>query len=160
MGKREKIVKGLWILFRAGMVIFISSGAYADLTKQDIEEIRKIVKEGITIVKDEVQTLRREVQKEFGYVNQRIDNVNQRMDDVEKSINRRIEDVRGLLYVILADIFVLVGFVLWDRRTALASAVKKASELEEREERIERALKEFALKEPRLAESLRYAGIT
>jgi hypothetical protein len=49
----------------------------------------------------------------------------------------------------------LMGFVLWDRRTALAPAIKKSKELEEREELLERALKEFAKQEPRLAEVLR-----
>ncbi|MEW6605824.1 MAG: hypothetical protein AB1414_00035 [bacterium] len=144
----QKIIKGLLTLFVMGIVIFSSSGVYADLTKQDIEEIRKIVKE-------EVQALREEMQKEFGYVNKRIDDVNKRIDDV----NKRIDDVRSLLYVMLAGIFTLVGFIIWDRRTAISPAVKKMNELEEKEEKISRALKEFALREPRLAESLRYAGV-
>ncbi|MEW6605825.1 MAG: hypothetical protein AB1414_00040 [bacterium] len=137
----QKIIKGLLTLFVMGIVIFSSSAVYADLTKQDIEEIRKIVKE-------EVQALREEMQKEFGYVNKRIDDV-----------NKRIDDVRNLLYVMLAGIFTLVGFIIWDRRTAISPAVKKINELEEKEEKISRALKEFALREPRLAESLRYAGV-
>jgi hypothetical protein len=33
--------------------------------------------------------------------------------------------------------FALVGFVLWDRRTALAPAVKKMEMLEEREGRLQ-----------------------
>lgn len=137
----QKIIRGLLTLFVMGIVIFSSNGVYADLTKQDIEEIRKIVKE-------EVQALREEMQKEFGYVNKRIDDV-----------NKRIDDVRSLLYVMLAGIFTLVGFIIWDRRTAISPAVKKINELEEKEEKISRALKEFALREPRLAESLRYAGV-
>ncbi|MEW6618084.1 MAG: hypothetical protein AB1422_01820 [bacterium] len=52
-----------------------------------------------------------------------------------------------------------IWFVLWDRRTALAPAVKKAKELEEREERIEKALKEYAIQQPKLAAVLREVGI-
>ncbi|MEW6618391.1 MAG: hypothetical protein AB1422_03400 [bacterium] len=107
----SKIIRRLLTLFVMGIVIFSSSGVYADLTKQDIEEIRKIVKE-------EVQALREEMQKEFGYVNKRIDDV-----------NKRIDDVRSLLYVMLAGIFTLVGFIIWDRRTAISPAVKKINEL-------------------------------
>ena len=36
--------------------------------------------------------------------------------------------MRNFLYVILAGMFALVGFVIWDRRTALAPAVKKVEE--------------------------------
>ncbi|MEW6620169.1 MAG: hypothetical protein AB1422_12690 [bacterium] len=129
-----------------------TSVAYADLTKQDIEEIRKIVRE--------------EIQREIVYVNQRIDNLetslNKRIDDINKRIddtNKRIDDLKDLLYVILAGMFALAGFVIWDRRTALAPAVKKAKELEEREERIEKALKEYAIQQPKLAAVLREVGI-
>ncbi len=56
--------------------------------------------------------------------------INNRIDDV----NKRIDDLRNLIYVVLAGIFALIGFVLWDRRTTLAPAVRKNRELEEREE--------------------------
>ena len=42
--------------------------------------------------------------------------LDKRFDDMGK----RIDDTKGLLYAILAGIFVLIGFVLWDRRTTLA----------------------------------------
>ncbi|MBU1487012.1 hypothetical protein KKH56_03035, partial [bacterium] len=63
------------------------------------------------------------------------------------------------LYVILAGMFALVGFVVWDRRTALAPAVKKVEALEEREKTIERILKEYALKEPKLAAVMRNVAL-
>lgn len=60
---------------------------------------------------------------------------------------------------ILAGIFALISFVLWDRRTALAPAVRKVEVLEKKEESLERVLKEFAMKEPRLTEALKAAGV-
>ena len=57
-----------------------------------------------------------------------------RLDEGQKAINNRIDDLRNLIYVVLAGIFALIGFVLWDRRTTLAPAVRKNRELEEREE--------------------------
>ena len=53
----------------------------------------------------------------------------------------------------------MIGFVIWDRRTALAPAIRKNRELEEREERLEKALREYARKEPALAEALRNVGL-
>ncbi|MEW6097049.1 MAG: hypothetical protein AB1567_11095 [bacterium] len=112
--------------------------AYADLTKQDIEEIRKIVKE-------EVNDLRQEM-------NIRIDDVNKRIDDMRHII------LSGFA-VLFAGMFALISFVLWDRRTALAPAVKKAKELEEREEKMEKALKKYAIQQPKLAAILKEVGI-
>ena len=48
---------------------------------------------------------------------------------------------------------------LWDRRTAFAPAIRKNQELEERENKVESALKEYAEKEPRLKEALKHAGL-
>ncbi len=104
--------------------------ASADLTKQDIEEIRKVVKE------------------EIHYVNIRIDDT-----------NRRIDDTKTLLQVLIGGIFVFFGFVLWDRRIALDPAIRKTKELEKKEEKIEKVLKEYAFREPKMAEVLKLAGL-
>jgi len=85
--------------------------------------------------------------------------VNQRIDDLNQSLSRRIDDVMNLLYVVIAGMFGLIGFVIWDRRTALAPAIRINKELEEREERIEKALREYAKKEPGLAEVLKNLGL-
>lgn len=125
--------------------IFLNHPAYADLSKQDIEEIRKIVKE------------------EIQYIDKRIEGVDKRIDDLRQEMNTRIDDLKDLMLtgfgILFAGMFALVGFVLWDRRTALAPAVKRVKELEEREDRLEKAIKEFAWKEPRLAQALRAVGL-
>lgn len=94
---------------------------------------------------------------------QRIDNVQttlgQRIDDT----NRRIDELRQFLFwgfgVTIAGMFALVGFVIWDRRSALAPAIRRIEELQEREERVEAALREYAAKSPELAESLKKMGL-
>ena len=78
---------------------------------------------------------------------------------MNNSINARIDDMNNLMLwgfgVIFAGMFALVGFVIWDRRTALTPVIRKNRELEERQERIEKLLKEFAIEEPKLAELLK-----
>lgn len=54
---------------------------------------------------------------------------------------------------------ILIGFVIWDRRTALTTAIKKSKELEEREDKIERTLKELAKEDPKVAEILKRVGL-
>ena len=46
----------------------------------------------------------------------------------------------------------LIGFVLWDRRTAMAPVIQRT-------ERIELALKQLAIKNPEISEALRQAGL-
>ena len=151
-------------------LIFWSGVASADLTKQDIEEIRRVVREE---VQQEVRRVDERIDGLDSKLSTRIDSLDKHIDGLDSklstridSLEKRIDDLRNLLYVILAGMFALVigmlglvGFILWDRRTALAPAVKKIEVLEKKEDRLEGALKEFAQKEPRLAEALRFAGI-
>lgn len=92
-------------------------------------------------------------------IDQRFDSVDQRFD----SIDKRFDELRGFMLwgfgVIFAGMFSLIGFVLWDRRTALSPAIRKNRELEEREEKIERILREYAMKEPKMAEVLKQLGL-
>ncbi len=85
-------------------------------------------------------------------------------------VNQRFDELRGFMIwgfgVTFAGIFSLMGFVLWDRRTALAPAVGKNKELEEREEVLERwkgkidaALERLAGRDVEVAEVLRYVGL-
>ena len=114
------------------------SPAYADLTKQDIEEIRGIVREEI----------------------QRID---KRMDELKSEIKDVRTELKDFMLwgfgILVVGIFALVGFVLWDRRSAIAPAIRKAKELEEEEEKIKKALRKYAIQEPKLAVVLREVGL-
>jgi hypothetical protein len=100
-------------------------------------------------------------------VNQRIDDLNsslnKRIDDLNSDLNKRIDELKDFMLwgfgILFAGMMTLIGFVLWDRRTALAPAIRKNKELEEREERLEKALREYARKEPGLAEILKNFGL-
>ena len=86
-----------------------------------------------------------------------------RLDDLRADINRRFDEQRDFIIwgfgVTFAGMFTLIGFVLWDRRTALAPAVRRGDELHDREQRLEAALRDYATRTPELAESLRKAGL-
>jgi hypothetical protein len=86
-----------------------------------------------------------------------------RLGEGQKRLEQRMEEVREFLLwgfgVTFAGIFALVGFVIWDRRTALAPAVRRIEELQERERRLEAALREYAAKDPELADALKRAGL-
>ncbi len=92
-------------------------------------------------------------------VDKRIESVDKRINGVDKRIERLETVMMGGFGLLFTSMIGLVGFVLWDRRTALAPAIRKSRELEEREERIERALRELAQQDPRVAEALKHAGL-
>jgi len=100
-----------------------------------------------------------------------------KVEEGQKSLQKQIDDLKGntqrqgdslieqmrdlktfMLWgfgILFGGMGILIGFVIWDRRTALAPVIRKSSELEEREELVEKALKEYAKVEPRLAEILK-----
>ncbi len=78
-----------------------------------------------------------------------------RIDGLEKRIDSLQAIILGGFGILFTGMMALIGFVLWDRRTALAPTIRKNKELEEREELLEKALKEYAEQEPRLREILK-----
>jgi DNA repair exonuclease SbcCD ATPase subunit len=96
-------------------------------------------------------------------LSQRIDDTNRRIDELKQDLTQRIDELRQILLwgigIVFAGMFSLVGFVLWDRRSVLTPAVRQMDGLKEREEKLEAALKEYALKSPELAESLKKMGL-
>jgi chaperonin cofactor prefoldin len=89
----------------------------------------------------------------------RIEALEKRMDGIEKRIDFLQEILLAGFSTLLIGMMTLIGFVLWDRRTALAPAIRKNRELEERGERLEKALKEYARQEPKLTQILRSFGL-
>jgi prefoldin subunit 5 len=107
-----------------------------------------------------------QIDKRFEQIDKRFEQIDKRFEQVDKrfeQVERRIERLENIMMwgfgLLFTGMMGLVGFVLWDRRTALAPAIRKNKELEEREERLEHALKEYAFKNPELAEILRHVGL-
>ncbi len=99
-----------------------------------------------------LETKVEQMEKQFDQIDRRFDQIERRIERLENVIIWGF----GLLFTTMIG---LVGFVMWDRRTALAPAIRKNKELEEREEKIERALKELAAKDPNVAEVLKHVGL-
>ncbi|MCX7678936.1 MAG: hypothetical protein N2316_06930, partial [Spirochaetes bacterium] len=63
----------------------------------------------------------------------RLIRVETKVEEGLKAVNARIDSLENLMYVLISAIFVqtvgVVGFVLWDRRTALSPVASKAREL-------------------------------
>jgi len=79
-----------------------------------------------------------------------------RLEEGQKDMNRRIDDLRQTTLwgfgVTFSGLFILMGFVVWDRRTAISPVMRRT-------EQIEAVLREYAAKSPELAEALRKARL-
>ncbi|MDI6736020.1 MAG: hypothetical protein QME42_07495 [bacterium] len=92
--------------------------------------------------------------------------INKRIDNLENGLNKRIDDLKDLMLtgfaILFSGMFAVVGFVIWDRRTALAPAVQKIEELNQKEKAVDKVLevlKSYARKEPRFKEAMQTAGL-
>jgi hypothetical protein len=93
-----------------------------------------------------------------------------KMEEGMDGLDKRMDDLRGLVYVALGGIITLIcglivmmGFVLWDRRTAITPVVKRTGELEKEldveKESVWKIFKEYARIEPRFAKVLKTVGV-
>jgi len=106
-----------------------------------------------------VETKIEQIDKRFEQIDKRFEQIDKRFEQIDRRIERLETTMMGGFGLLFTTMIGLVGFVLWDRRTALSPAIRKNKELEERDDKIEKALKEYAYKEPKLAEILRNVGL-
>ena len=79
-----------------------------------------------------------------------------RLEEGQKSLQRQVDDIKTFLLwgfgILFSLMSVLIGFVLWDRRTAVSPIIQRT-------ERMEIVLKHLAIKNPEVSEALRQAGL-
>ena len=114
----------------------------------------------------EVAITGREIADRLARLEERVTRVEEGQKRLEQRISdlaQRIDELRQFMLwgfgLTFTGMFALVGFVLWDRRTALAPAVRRFEELQDRQRRIEEALRQLSKENPKLAESLRNLGL-
>jgi exonuclease VII large subunit len=136
------------------------------------------------------EAFQRQIDERFEAVDQRFEAVDQRFDDLQQQINQRFEAVDqrfeavdqrftsidqqldqiwNLMLVMIAGIFGLIGYIVWDRKTALRPVEQRLIALEaefhrdleiqhedgSRLTRLVKVLREMAKSDEKLAEVLR-----
>jgi predicted PurR-regulated permease PerM len=159
----------LRVLVLLSVLIIFPLIVYAE-EKKELQEIRErlIRIEERMVTKDELKTeindvrsgLKTEINNLRSELKTEINNVR---SELKTEINNLRSELKGFMLwgfgITFGGIFALIGFVLWDRRTAIAPAIRKNKELEEREEKIEKVLKEVAQKDQNVAEALKHVGL-
>ena len=107
---------------------------------------------------DRDRIIRLETKLEDGHksLQKQIDGLQKQNDELRISLQRQIDDIKTFLLwgfgILFTFMSVLMGFILWDRRTAVAPVIQRT-------ERMEQALKQLAIKNPEISEALRQAGL-
>jgi predicted PurR-regulated permease PerM len=136
------------------VVVFIQS-SFGALTKEDLEEIRAIVRE-------EIEIRMRGIDKQFEQIDKRFEQIDRRFEQID----RRFEQIMNFMWILVV-IFVgitsaTIGFALWDRRTMVRPFEEKVKEIERsramNEDNINRliqTLREIAKKDVEVADALK-----
>ncbi len=76
---------------------------------------------------------------------------------------KQIDDIKTLFYwgfgILISLFLFMLGYMIWDRRTAMQPALVQASKAEENSRNLIRTLREYSKKHADLAEILRTHGI-
>jgi len=155
-------MKRLIILLAVIITIFSSA-----ITLEAVERVPRITDREIIERLIRLEEGQKRIEQEMVSLRAEIKDVRGEIENVREDLRGEIKDLRRemkefLLWgfgVTFAGIFMLIGFVIWDRRTAIAPVIRQTREMEKREELTVRALKEYAREEPRLAEILKSLGL-
>lgn len=92
-------------------------------------------------------------------MDKRIDGLAGRIDGLTSRIDGLTNMIMGGFIAVFVAIFSLIGFVIWDRRTVLSPVISKTRELEADKDLAFKILREYAQKEPKMAEVLKALGL-
>ncbi len=85
------------------------------------------------------------------------------IDELKRDTQRQFDELRTFLYwgfgILFGGMGILIGFVIWDRRTAVEPVARKIREIEEREEKLEKVMKKLAKKDPEIEKILKEEGL-
>ena len=89
----------------------------------------------------------------------KLDALETKMDVKFEAVNARIDYLFWMQGVIVALILFVLGYMIWDRRTALEPALNKATVADAKSTNLISTLRAYSKKHPDLAEILRSHGI-
>lgn len=138
--------------------IFISYSLFAFCAHTQTQEIPYTLQDRERLIR---------VEERLDALNAKVDSntaaLETKMDIKFDSQQRQLDDIKTLFYWgfgILITLFVfMLGYMIWDRRTALKPALDASREAEDKTKTFFVVLREYASKNPELAEIMRMHGL-
>ncbi|OQX80276.1 MAG: hypothetical protein B6D64_03400 [Bacteroidetes bacterium 4484_276] len=104
---------------------------------------------------ERIESLRNEMNAKFEAMEQRFVGMEAKLD----AMNSKFDSIYWILGIIVALILFTLGYMMWDRRTALNPIQTKTQSLDERVNKLEFVTRAQAKKDPIYAELLKQAGL-
>lgn len=141
--------------------IFILLSFLAQGFAQSSQEVPYTLEDRDRIIRTEARTEAIEAKMEA--IEAKMDALEQTMMVKFESHQRQLDDLKALFYWgfgILITLFIfMMGYLIWDRRTALKPALDRSAVAEDNTKKLMNALREYAKKDSNLAEILKSHGI-
>lgn len=154
-GRRSALILGLTAILIAVSPVGAAQEREATTTSREIVERLTGLEKRVAQMDERVARLEERVI--------RLDEGQKRLEQRIDALNQRIEDLRQVVLwgfgLTFTGMFALVGFVLWDRRTAVAPLNYRVTQLEAEHKKFKEAVQELSKESPRCAEILRKLGI-
>jgi NADH:ubiquinone oxidoreductase subunit 6 (subunit J) len=147
----------LYIIF----LFFIFTAMALQLKAQEEQVVPFTLADRDRIARTEmkIEALEANINVRFEAVNGKFESLNGRFEALESKMDTKFEVVFWILGVMMALILFILGYTIWDRRTALRPALEKASHADETSSKAITILRELAQKYPEIAEKLKMHGL-
>jgi len=110
-----------------------------------------------------VESLRKEMNTRFESMEKEMNTRFAAMDTKFESQQQQINDLKTMFFwgfgIMISMMIFMLGYMIWDRRTALNPVREKVIDLEANQNNLIKALKEHSKRDPKLADILRSFGI-
>ena len=115
--------------------LFVFTHTAGGQTRPTNEERLIRVEEGVKNLDKRFDDLRYDLNKRFESIDKRFESIDKRFESIDKRFDKLEADLKGFLYwgfgILFSGMFILVGFILWDRRTTLAPVANETKALKE-----------------------------
>jgi predicted PurR-regulated permease PerM len=108
---------------------------------------------------EQLNSLRNEMNARFEASDVKIESIRNEMKSGFEAVDKRFDFFYWAIGILISLMLFLLGYIIWDRRTALNPILAKTIILEDRVKKLENISKEQAKKDPAFAELLRAAGM-
>jgi hypothetical protein len=141
----------LIIIILSGTKVMAQEQQPVPYTLADRDRLIKVETE-ISSVRNEMNSLRNEMHAFRNEINAKLE-----------SQQKQIDDIKTLFFwgfsIIITLIIFMLGYMIWDRRTALKPALLKAEDANDKTRNLVSVLREYARAHPDLAEILKTYGL-
>ena len=148
------------------VIILLPFQAVLAADKEGISISDREIIERLTRLEEGQKNLQNQINDFRHYVDSRINGIQNQVIGIQGQINglqSQINGLRNLIMtgfgVLIAGMFSLVGFVIWDRRSAISPVINRTRDMEDKQILLLKAIREYALKEPKLSEVLKSLGL-